>query len=603
LPIDKVTDEMFNLVAGMINDPQESWWVAYTAMNALGRARGELVSPHVDRLAYWLKHDEWWLRMSALTAITPVVAEKRFYKQVLPEIGNMVATNQRCVALNPLRGIVRKLQSADPKIQKFAIGVFIKAYKDFPRKLVEPGGQDLTSNIPGLVETIASSMAALDGGFDELYRIAPSRYPDQALPHKSLYLAADSSKFGPKLKKAFIPIIINELIPEYIGNNRTRLQAELKSNMPNRTVDGLVALYRNAGIDDYDWKRYGPKRTEIKWDYHSFDPQDGKLWEDGFRYRKVDWPAGMENWFASEFAPKSAGWKTGYAPFGSYDGKKEFPGRCKGNFCGCGEPIKTLWDKEVLMMQADIKLPPLKDGYAYRILVGGRSHVNAGDGSDVWIDGKYMAARRKTDPSISGVGKRQGGKPWGRTIDDTFRAEFADGKVTVSVTGFMRYKKRTRTKANRQSFWFQEMKLPTVTDADIFEAAKYTALKSTEYFVEMDVEKMYRWGGKFVPNPKILGNWQVINQVPTVEDFTADTEQADLRRVPFKSVTFKNDAKTDNKLRFWSGDTLIDLNQNFALKMVLKKIGGTEYLFIEAGQIPRRVEAGWKPNFLVLKRK
>ena len=53
----------------------------------------------------------------------------------------------------------------------------------------------------------------------------------------------------------------------------------------------------------------------------------------------------------------------------------------------------------------------------------------------------------------------------------------------------------------------------------------------------------------------------------------------------------------------WCQRDVIDLNQNFALKMVLKKVGGTEYLFIEAGQIPRRVEAGWKPNFLVLKRK
>ena len=115
-------------------------------------------------------------------------------------------------------------------------------------------------------------------------------------------------------------------------------------------------------------------------------------------------------------------------------------------------------------MRAEIKLPPLKEGYAYRLLVGGRSHVNAGDGSDIWIDGKYMSSRRKTDPSITGVGKRQGGRPWGRMIDDTFRAEFKDGKIILSATGFMRYKKGTRTKGNRQSFWFEEMKLPAIGD-------------------------------------------------------------------------------------------------------------------------------------------
>ena len=112
------------------------------------------------------------------------------------------------------------------------------------------------------------------------------------------------------------------------------------------------------------------------------------------------------------------------------------------------------------MMRAELKLPPLKDGHAYRILVGGRSHVKAGDGSDVWIDGKYMANRRKTDPSMTGVGKRQGGKPWGRIIEDDFRTEFADGKIILSCTGYMNF--AGGSKANRQSFWIEEMKLPPV---------------------------------------------------------------------------------------------------------------------------------------------
>jgi hypothetical protein len=168
----------------------------------------------------------------------------------------------------------------------------------------------------------------------------------------------------------------------------------------------------------------------------------------------------MENWFTSDFNPAAAGWKSGYAPFGSSGGKLEFPGRCSNSYCDCSSPLKTLWEKEVLMMRAEVELPPLKEGYAYRILVGGRSHVNAGDGSDIWIDGKYMAGRRKQDPSLSGVGKRQGGKPWGRIIEDDFRSGFADGKIILSATGYLNF--AGGRKANRQSFWFEEMKLPEV---------------------------------------------------------------------------------------------------------------------------------------------
>ena len=112
------------------------------------------------------------------------------------------------------------------------------------------------------------------------------------------------------------------------------------------------------------------------------------------------------------------------------------------------------------MMRAELKLPPFKKGYAYRILVGGRSHVNAGDGSDIWIDGKYLANRRKQDPSITGVGKRQGGKPWGRVIEGDLRNEFADGKVILSATGYLNF--AGGRKANRQSFWLEEMKLPAI---------------------------------------------------------------------------------------------------------------------------------------------
>ena len=38
-------------------------------------------------------------------------------------------------------------------------------------------------------------------------------------------------------------------------------------------------------------------------------------------------------------------------------------------------------------MRAMVELPPLEKGYAYRLLVGGRSHYNAGGGSNVWFDG------------------------------------------------------------------------------------------------------------------------------------------------------------------------------------------------------------------------
>lgn len=602
LPAERLTDEMVAALARMINDPDESWWCACEAMNAIRLARPELIAPHVDRLAHWLKHEDWWLRKAAMTALTPVSTDTRYYRKILPIVGKMISTNERAVALSPVVGVVRQLQTADPEVQKYAVEVLAQAYREFPKTLNAPGGQDLSAGVRYLLQAIARNLSGVPGGFDALYAAARERFPEQSLPHKDLYLAAEASRFGPEVKKAFQPILNKQLVPEYIGKNRKRLLDELDKRLPGRTVDGLVGLYRKAGTDEYDWKPWGPRRDQIEWQYHSFDPQDGKLWERGGRYRKVEWPDGMDKWYTSEFDPGAAGWKTGRAPFANNDGKLAPVGSCEGNFCGCGEKPNTFWEKEVLMMRAEVRLPPVRDGYAYRLLVGGRSHVGGGDGSDIWIDGKYKTSRRKTDPSISGVGKRQGGRPWGFVIDDSFRREFQDGKVLLAASGFLRIHKRSGVKSNYQAFWFEQMKLPVIGEEDIVESAKGIPMLSTSYYREKKEEDKCRWSGTFAPNPRAVGSWAIVNLVPGVDEFDPE-KRADTRRAPFKTLTLKNGGRTDKMLRIWSGDTLMDLERNVALKMTLKTVDGIEYLFVEAGGFSHRTKPGWKPPLCVMVRK
>jgi len=469
LPIEQVTDEMFELAAGMVNDPDEAWWVALGAMKALSRARPELVAPHVERLLAWMDHGEWWLRNAAMGALAPVAADKRFYKQILSKSGEVIVSDQRGKAFGSLGRIVAALEDADPEIQQFAIQTLSKAYKTFPTTLVEPGGQDLSGNIPSLVGSIGSAIAGIPGGYDELYRIAPSRFPGQALPHEKVFFAADASQFGPELKKAFVPIIMDDMIPAYIEKNRKGLENEMKARQPGRAIDGLVALYKKAGNDDYGWKLHGPARDKIEWQYTTFDPPEKKLWEGNHRFREVTLPAGNENWFSPEFNPKAAGWKSGKAPFANLDGKLAPIGDCKATgqytFCGCGEPPATFWDKETLLMRAEIKLPPLKDGYAYRLLVGGRSHYNAGGGSDIWIDGEHLKNRRRGQATIPGGSGRHSWRPWGVTIDNDRRKHFEDGKVLLAAKGFLRWGHKADYIKCYKSFWFEAMKLPELPAA------------------------------------------------------------------------------------------------------------------------------------------
>jgi len=478
MPADKVTDEMFELAGAMINDPEESLWVVEAALNAIGRAEPAFIESHADTLGEWLKHDDWWLRKGAMIALTPIATDKNHYKEILPVIGEMIATNERAVALQPVSGIVSNLQNAEPEIRKYALEVLGEAYVSFPEKLEAPGGQDLSDGVQYLLDGIAKNIAETPGGYDALYEASRKRSPDEALPHEHIYIEADSKKFGPIVRDAFLPVLKSSVIPAYIKKEKSYIKSQTESQVPGWALEGLVELYQRLGVDTYDWKAFGPDRREIEWQYHSFDSTDGKLWERGQRWRKIDWPKGMEEWFKPEFDAAAKGWKVGHAPFGSTAGKLEFAGQCMDKFCECASPLKTLWEKEVLLMRTEIELPPIRDGYAYRLLVGGRSHVHAGDGSDIWINGKQISSRGgyreikamytatfgdPKNPAIPGVGKRQGGIPTGILLSEEVREEIKDGgKVHLAVTGFLNH--ADGKKANRQSFWFEEMKLPEVVE-------------------------------------------------------------------------------------------------------------------------------------------
>ena len=471
-PDEKLTPEIFDLIGAMIDNPDESWWVSMGAMQAMQRAAPDVIAKHIDPMLAWLDHHDWWLRQSAMLGLTPLASDPRHTKSVLTKVGQVIRTSDRLGDFNALRGITAELQNATPEIREFAIEVLGQSYVEFPNQLIEPGGQDLTVNIELLLENFARDLTQVPGGYDVIYALGKQRNPDETLPHQKLFLTADSSNFGPELRKAIQPKILESLIPEYIEANRTNLERELASREPGQAIAGLVDLYQKAGVEDYNWKLHGPARDAITWHYTTFDPPEEKLWENGHRFRQVTVPQGSENWFSPAFDPKSApGWKTGHAPFANNGGKPDPLGTCVGehHFCGCGNPVHTFWDKECLLMRAEIELPPLRDGYAYRILVGGRSHFNAGGGSDIWIDGNHLPNRRKDQATIEGGSGRNSNRPFGVTIKDEIRPHFADGKVLLAANGFLRWGHGSQTIKSYQAFWFEEMKLPELPPAPVAE--------------------------------------------------------------------------------------------------------------------------------------
>jgi hypothetical protein len=608
-----LTDEVAALLIGMINDPNESWWVVIHALNRLGMAKPELLVPHVDRLCHWAQHEEWWLQNAALTALTGLATDERFYQKLLPLVGKVATTNRVADIMGPVRAITAKLNGAKPKVQALGAKVLGLAYTDFPKKLSAPGGLDLSNRVVGnspvdlLEKELAASLAATEGGLDVLYELGKQRFPDQALPHRDLFLAVPPEKLSPKIAAALKPAILNSLVPEHVGKNWKTLSALAKAEMkaanhPGGRVDvmdQLADLYRRAGdTTDYGWHAFGPERLNSEWMYFLFDPPEKKLWDGTGRFRPVTVPAEMTQWFAKDFDPAKAGWKKGLAPFVNVGGKLQ-AGICKGSPCGCGDTPGTLWDKEVLLMRRSFDLPPMKPGHRYRLVVGGTSHVGAGEGWAVYVNGRQMAEAK------GAFGRNSGGLPKGAFITSEWFDEFKNGgRLEVAAIAFLSARK---DKQNNINIWFEEMKMPPFSEKQLLQWATEITLMSADWQALQDPNRnaedpeagKYKWDGKWIANPALVGTWMAVDLVPAIDAFDPAKPATPAHRIPIREITLKDGGDTGDPLRPWTGDMLLSLEGRQALKMTVKG----DHLFLEAGGFSDKNPVGWKSPLVVMKKK
>jgi hypothetical protein len=323
----------------------------------------------------------------------------------------------------------------------------------------------------------------------------------------------------------------------------------------------------------------------------------------------------MEQWSAADFNATKAGWKKGKSPFGTYDGKipagpiTKCNPTCVGPGCYGATPINTLWEKEVLLMSGTFKIPPLKEGHRYRLRENSGDHVGAGGGHKIFVNGKELVEAKQ------GGGRGSGGRPKGAYITKEFLDDFKSGEVTIAVQTFIRYNAKYSTKPSSKvpqgkfSLHLEEQKLPPMGDELVTKSAKVVAMTSSDWQSKLDKEdasknpddNLFRWDGKVISNEKILGSWQTVSLVTTLEDFNPEKPR-DANRARIKQLTFKPDGHTDEPIKVWSGDTLMDLEKYQALKMKIVTIDGREYLLVEEGEFSNRHKPDWKSKWIVLKR-
>jgi len=302
-------------------------------------------------------------------------------------------------------------------------------------------------------DALGRAMVGLLGGKAEKLTIPakPEQNPDVETVFSDA-VTGNINKTGPhyapeyyrEMGQALGPIIMEEMVPAFLESafapdSRGSLKGIVTGKKPARMpldirsqLDTLMDYYDTAGVSGYGWKPFGPEMRNATWSYFSFDPPQKQELEKSNRYREITFPKGMENWFAPEFDPAGAGWKSGKAPFGQMGGKldRRRPS-CNGPLCGCSEIPATLWEKEVLLMRQAFDVPPVKEGHAYRLILGGAGCDRSGEGFAIYVNGKLLTKADGGFFRYSGIR--------GAYVFDDILPEFKRGKVTIAVINFLRY--------------------------------------------------------------------------------------------------------------------------------------------------------------------
>jgi len=606
------TDEAYDILLEMINNPEESWWVIDRALQALGRVDNDKLQPHTERLLYWVRHPEWWMSSAAIELVMPLAADGHESSNIMRTVGRVVASNQRFGRWRP-RVFTRGLDNASPEVQNMLLATLSAIYQSWPIQVQGYQDPKHPQSERSFIGDIASAIARQEGGLDRLYELSQQRYPDQTLAHRDLFLGSRRLEENPAMQARLIPLTRDELIPEYVVANARRLM-DVYDRPTRRGVSGalggLVELYNRIGVDTYNWQDYGPERTEMEWEYHTFDPVEqpppGRERHRLGRYREVTYPQGMENWNQPDFNAAAAGWQTGLAPFASLGGELRPVGGCRRHenrghdFCGCGEEPNTLWENEVLLKRGFFDIPPLEEGHLYRILVGGTSHVGYGDGTHIYVNGERIFRSQRA------MDRREGGRAVGAIIEADRWSDFESGRTHLAAKSFLKHYPRWRY-GNYITIFLRRMEIPPIWD-ELVRGVQLTGLRSSEWQELQDPDtnvdpqdNLYVWDGQFTRNDNAMGRWRIVDEVNEIRDFVPGERQARGRSLSrrLQRIEIENELRTSEPLLIWTGKKILDVGEKEALAVEYHRMGEGDFLFLERGGFNTERDVGWTSPWLV----
>jgi hypothetical protein len=198
LPADKVTPEMYDLAGRMIENPDESWWVALHAIEAIGRATPDVIAKHRDRLIEFLDYDSVWLQTAAVCALARISTDPAQYKTVLPVVIDKSASFRvDASSSRSSKAIADALKTASPEVKAFATPLMKKTYEEFPGIVSEPNtGALMMGGAKTIRSRLGSILQQLPGG-DEYVKQLPRTTLASYVSGKESDMYSYNGKFTP----------------------------------------------------------------------------------------------------------------------------------------------------------------------------------------------------------------------------------------------------------------------------------------------------------------------------------------------------------------------------------------------------------------------
>ncbi len=312
---EQVTPRMVEGLMHIITDKAQPLWNVDQALLALAAVPGDQVKSRLDDITPWLHHEEWWLNESACVALTPVMRDEVAIKKFLPHLIEAASLNVHIRGRGTMFWMIdRALTDAPDSTKVLMYNAMVEMFAKTPKvPSPEPGVDYSGITSVALESTFGSIMAGHQDAILKAVRLSVQRTNDLRPRERDLMIEAMinvSDKLDDAGKKELGTIILDHYRPIVIGDEPAKLKEDMKAGKKDAIarMNKLLSIEAMAGRPG-GWKLLGNKDAGAQeWWHTSFEPASKPPANEAGRYRNVELPESLTNWYQPDYDPAKQGW-------------------------------------------------------------------------------------------------------------------------------------------------------------------------------------------------------------------------------------------------------------------------------------------------------